>query len=120
VAGEGYPEAMFNGGVGPLELLLVLGIVLLIFGPKRLPGLGRQLGRGMREFKDSITGDDKGEDDAPPKPVVTRAASEGPAAAEESTAAQTAPPDAAAGADSRTAASEALGGEPTRGRGGAA
>jgi sec-independent protein translocase protein TatA len=41
--------------IGPLELLIVLGIVLLIFGPKRLPGLGRQLGAGMREFKDSIT-----------------------------------------------------------------
>ena len=41
--------------IGPLELLIVLGIVLLIFGPKRLPGLGRQLGSGMREFKDSIT-----------------------------------------------------------------
>ena len=41
--------------VGPLELLLVLGAVLLIFGPKRLPALGRQLGTGMREFKDSIT-----------------------------------------------------------------
>ena len=42
--------------VGPLELLIVLGIVLLIFGPKRLPGLGRQLGTGLREFKDSVTG----------------------------------------------------------------
>ena len=41
--------------VGPLELLIVLGIVLVIFGPKRLPGLGRQLGAGMREFKDSIS-----------------------------------------------------------------
>ena len=40
--------------IGPLELLIVLGIVLLIFGPKRLPSLGRQLGAGMREFKDSI------------------------------------------------------------------
>jgi sec-independent protein translocase protein TatA len=49
--------------VGPLELLIVLGIVLLIFGPKRLPGLGRQLGAGMREFKDSISGkaDEDGE-----------------------------------------------------------
>ena len=47
--------------VGPLELLIVLGIVLLIFGPKRLPGLGRQLGAGMREFKDSITS--KADDD---------------------------------------------------------
>jgi sec-independent protein translocase protein TatA len=52
--------------VGPLELLIVLGIVLLIFGPKRLPGLGRQLGAGMREFKDSITrkSDDDDEDDS--------------------------------------------------------
>jgi sec-independent protein translocase protein TatA len=43
-------------GIGPLELILVLAIVLLIFGPKRLPGLGRALGGGMREFKDAITG----------------------------------------------------------------
>ena len=42
--------------IGPLELGIVLVIILLIFGPKRLPGLGRQLGSGMREFKDSITG----------------------------------------------------------------
>ena len=49
--------------VGPLELLIVLGIVLMIFGPKRLPGLGRQLGAGMREFKDSITRKAKDDDD---------------------------------------------------------
>ena len=47
------------------DLVVVLVIVLLIFGPKRLPGLGKQLGQGIREFKDSITGhDDKGEDQA--------------------------------------------------------
>jgi sec-independent protein translocase protein TatA len=40
------------------DLLVVLLIVLLIFGPKRLPGLGKQLGQGIREFKDSITGSD--------------------------------------------------------------
>jgi sec-independent protein translocase protein TatA len=49
--------------IGPLELGIILLIVLVIFGPKRLPGLGRQLGSGMREFKDSITGKDKDEDD---------------------------------------------------------
>jgi sec-independent protein translocase protein TatA len=55
--------------IGPMELIVVLVIVLLIFGPKRLPGLGRQLGTGMREFKESVTGkggkddsDDDGED----------------------------------------------------------
>jgi sec-independent protein translocase protein TatA len=50
--------------IGPLELLIVLGIVLVIFGPKRLPSLGRQLGAGMREFKDSITKKGDDEDDA--------------------------------------------------------
>jgi sec-independent protein translocase protein TatA len=51
------------GGIGVPELLIVLAILLLIFGPKRLPTLGRQLGGGMREFKDSITGKSKDEDD---------------------------------------------------------
>ena len=55
--------------IGPLEIAIVLVIVLLIFGPKRLPGLGKQLGTGMREFKESITGkgdkDDRDDDDRP-------------------------------------------------------
>jgi TatA/E family protein of Tat protein translocase len=46
---------------GPLEIVVILVIVLVIFGPKRLPDLGRSLGRGMREFKDSVTGKDKDE-----------------------------------------------------------
>jgi sec-independent protein translocase protein TatA len=49
--------------IGPTELIIVLVIVLLIFGPKRLPGLGKQLGSGMREFKDSITGKGGKDDD---------------------------------------------------------
>jgi sec-independent protein translocase protein TatA len=49
--------------IGPLEIAIVLVIVLLIFGPKRLPGLGKQLGTGMREFKESITGKDKDDDE---------------------------------------------------------
>jgi sec-independent protein translocase protein TatA len=49
--------------IGPLEIIIVLVIVLIIFGPKRLPDLGRSLGRGMREFKDSVTGKDKDDDD---------------------------------------------------------
>ena len=53
---------MFQG-IGPTELIIVLVIVLLIFGPKRLPGLGRQLGSGMREFKDSISGKGSHDDD---------------------------------------------------------
>ncbi len=47
-------------GIGPIEIIVVLVIVLVIFGPKRLPNLGRSLGGGMREFKDSVT--DKSDD----------------------------------------------------------
>ena len=49
--------------IGPMELIIVLVVVLLIFGPKRLPGLGKQLGTGMREFKESISGKDRDDDD---------------------------------------------------------
>lgn len=59
--------------IGPTELIIVLVIALLILGPKKLPGLGKSLGTGMREFKESITGGskdddkslDKGDDDEP-------------------------------------------------------
>ena len=44
-----------------MELIIILVVVLIVFGPKRLPDLGRSLGRGMREFKDSVTGKDKDE-----------------------------------------------------------
>ena len=63
--------------IGPLEIVIVLVIVLVIFGPKRLPDLGRSLGTSMREFKDSVTGgkddDDKQIDsgDAKAEPVHT-------------------------------------------------
>jgi sec-independent protein translocase protein TatA len=70
--------------IGPLELIIVLLVVLVIFGPKRLPGLGKQLGTGLREFKESVTGE-KHEDDHPqvetppaPKPALTAAATEEP------------------------------------------
>ena len=48
--------------IGPTELIIVLVIVLVIFGPKRLPGLGRSLGSGMKEFRDSVTGKSGGSD----------------------------------------------------------
>jgi sec-independent protein translocase protein TatA len=44
--------------VSPIQIIIVLAIALLIFGPKRLPGMGRDLGRGIRDFKAGITGDD--------------------------------------------------------------
>jgi sec-independent protein translocase protein TatA len=67
------------GPIGPLELGIVLLIVLLIFGPKRLPEMGKSLGKGMREFKDSITGKDDDKEVAKhhelpaPAPVVVTA-----------------------------------------------
>jgi sec-independent protein translocase protein TatA len=51
---------------GPLEIIIILVIVLIVFGPKRLPDLGRSLGRGMREFKDSVTGKDEERAEIPP------------------------------------------------------
>jgi sec-independent protein translocase protein TatA len=63
-------------GIGIWELLILLLVLLLVFGPKRLPEMGRQLGKGMREFKDSVTGDSK-DDEAqalpPAEPVVPAA-----------------------------------------------
>ena len=53
---------MFSG-IGVPELLIVLVIALIVLGPKKLPEVGRSLGNGMREFKDSISGDSKRDDD---------------------------------------------------------
>lgn len=47
------------GFIGLPELLLLGLVVLVIFGPKRLPEMGRSMGRGFREFKDSVSGDSK-------------------------------------------------------------
>ena len=44
---------------GPMELVIVLVVALVIFGPKRLPELGKSLGGGMRSFKESVTGEDE-------------------------------------------------------------
>jgi sec-independent protein translocase protein TatA len=62
--------------VGITGLIVILIVALLVFGPKRLPEIGRSLGKGMREFKDSISGESKEKaelppsaDDAPPPPA---------------------------------------------------
>jgi sec-independent protein translocase protein TatA len=58
-----------------IDVVVVLIVVLLIFGPKRLPELGKGLGKGMREFKDGITGNSKDEDED--KPAISQATSVG-------------------------------------------
>jgi sec-independent protein translocase protein TatA len=66
------------GNIGPTEIILLLLVALLLFGAKRLPEIGRSLGSGMREFKDSVTGQGKPEatqtselPPAPPDPAVS-------------------------------------------------
>ena len=63
--------------IGVPELLIVLVIALIVLGPKKLPEVGRSLGKGMREFKDSISGitESDDDDDAPAieAPKVTAA-----------------------------------------------
>jgi len=61
--------------IGPLEIIIVLVVVLVIFGPKRLPELGKGLGKGMRDFKDAVTGKD---DDDEPKELTATPTSEKP------------------------------------------
>jgi sec-independent protein translocase protein TatA len=69
-------------GIGIWELLILLLVLLLVFGPKRLPEMGRQLGKGMREFKESVSGSGKDDDGSiddmaelpPAEPEPTQAA----------------------------------------------
>jgi sec-independent protein translocase protein TatA len=72
-----HPEEALMFRNPTTDVLVVLLIVLLILGPKRLPALGKSLGQGMREFKDSITGDSKHDDDDvvdEERPAITQAA----------------------------------------------
>ena len=69
-------------GIGVTELVILLVALLIIFGPKRLPEMGRSLGKGMREFKDSISGKDDDE------PVHHRLAQELPPPEDEHPVAQ--------------------------------
>ena len=71
-------------GIGIWEILILLLVVLLVFGPKRLPEMGRSLGRGMREFKDSISGKDFDDEPAHERAPELPAAEEPVAPAPES------------------------------------
>jgi sec-independent protein translocase protein TatA len=68
--------------IGPMEIVILVVILLLVFGSKRLPEMGKSLGKGMREFKDSVSGKDDDPDslpaepDAEPAEIVARAVEE--------------------------------------------
>ena len=82
------------GNFGIWEILLLLLVVLLVFGPKRLPEMGRSLGRGMREFKDSVSGlgaDEEPDADGDGLPANAHAL---PAATSNAVAVSSEPPDA--------------------------
>jgi sec-independent protein translocase protein TatA len=49
--------------IGPLEIVVILIIALIVFGPKRLPELGKSMGKGIREFRSSLSGDKDDDDD---------------------------------------------------------
>jgi sec-independent protein translocase protein TatA len=61
--------------IGPMELIIVLVIALIVLGPKRLPEAGRALGKGLREFKDSLSGNAPDDDDDGREPAAIRAES---------------------------------------------
>ena len=68
---------MFSG-IGVPEVLIVLVIALIVLGPKRLPEVGKSLGRGLREFKDSVAGlsiDDDDDDDDDGETTLTASGS---------------------------------------------
>jgi sec-independent protein translocase protein TatA len=52
--------------IGPMELVVVLAIALIVLGPKKLPEVGRSVGNGLREFKESLTGDRRDDEDERP------------------------------------------------------
>ena len=68
------------GNIGPLEIVIVLIIALVVFGPKRLPELGRSLGRGIREFRGSVSGDHDDDEDSRQREIA--AGDHGPVADE--------------------------------------
>jgi sec-independent protein translocase protein TatA len=70
------------GNIGPLEIIVVLIIALIVFGPKRLPELGSSLGRGIREFRNTVTGEKSDEEDEPEVKAI-RATTPPAAAAEQ-------------------------------------
>ena len=56
--------------IGPMELVVVLAIALIVLGPKKLPEVGRSVGNGLREFKESLSGESSRRDDDEERPAL--------------------------------------------------
>jgi sec-independent protein translocase protein TatA len=82
--------------IGPVEIIIVVVILLLIFGTKRLPEAGRNLGKGMREFKDSVTGKDEESQKALAPSNTPQTSGQAPAPPEQAAVEQQPPPAPAA------------------------
>ena len=78
------------GPFGPTEILIILVIALVVFGPKRLPEMGKSLGKGIRQFRESVSGLDELTSTTPPSPPAGIT----PEATREETAAPEEPPSA--------------------------
>jgi sec-independent protein translocase protein TatA len=61
---------MFEGLFQPTHLLVIVGLALLVFGPKKLPELGKGLGEGLRGFKSAMKGEEPGKSIATEKEIV--------------------------------------------------
>lgn len=66
--------------IGPMEIIIVLVIALVVFGPKRLPELGKSVGKGIREFRGSVSGDSSDPEEAPLTVEQPPVVAHGPAA----------------------------------------
>lgn len=66
-----YPQTFlaFIGGLGPIELIIILVIILLIFGPMKLPQIGDALGKSVRHFRKGVSGSDDEPVDVTPEPI---------------------------------------------------
>ncbi len=67
-AGGRYAAPMPN--VGPMELIVILAIALIVLGPKKLPEVGRSIGKGMREFKESLQGEEQQRREEDERPAI--------------------------------------------------
>ena len=86
---------MFTSVLQPTHLLIVLIVALVVLGPKRLPGAGRALGQGIKEFRSSISGEHLDQLTPAPLPTDTQASSAAPAGGESGNGVHAGPPAAA-------------------------